>query len=97
MAVTVTKTGVFTGTAGDDDVLVKGDSVVVNANSGNDTITLKKGNRNLIYADSGNDTITLSASTGTGNRVEGGSGWRAICLLVHFRRLLCLGTQLVWL
>ena len=74
MAVTVAKKGVFTGTSGDDNIRVKGDSVVVNANSGNDTVTLKRGNRNIIFADSGDDSITFSVAVGSRNRVEGGYG-----------------------
>ena len=47
----------FTGLAEADNIEIKADKTIVNANSGDDTLTLTKGNGNEIYMDSGNDTI----------------------------------------
>jgi len=71
MAVTVKKKGVFTGTAGDDSILVKGDSIVVNANSGNDTISLKGGTRMLFMLTAGMTLLPFLQV------LEPGTGWKA--------------------
>ena len=54
----------FTGLAEADNIEIKGNRIIVNANSGDDTLTLTKGSSNEIYMDSGNDTILLGGTAG---------------------------------
>ena len=63
----------FTGLAEADTIEIKADKTIVNANSGDDTLTLTKGNGNEIYMDSGNDTIILARTAGKNNIVDAGN------------------------
>lgn len=63
----------FTGLAEADTIEIKADKTIVNANSGDDTLTLTKGNGNEIYMDSDNDTIILTRTAGKNNTVDGGN------------------------
>ncbi len=63
----------FTGLAEADTIEIKADKTIVNANSGDDTLTLTKGNSNEIYMDSGNDTIILARTAGKNNIVDAGN------------------------